>query len=111
MVKQEHKVTIITSEMTLIPDSLTSFFGKNNTEQTGISIILLQDFLSRQAILGKEMDNVISFLAPNILYVHGNDTVTGMKYISKIGKLPSALVDFVSAYANLERGHKKWTVN
>jgi len=57
------------------------------------------------------MGNVLSFLAPNILYVHGNNTVTGMKYFSKIGKLPSALVDFVSAYANFERGHKKWTVN
>lgn len=102
MVKQGHKVTIVTAELDKIPESLTSFFGKENIQQrdelytknTGVIIIRLpiNGFISGRAIFTKELDKTIKHLNPDILYVHGNDTLTGIRYISKLGKLDFPLI-------------------
>lgn len=102
MVKQGHDVTVVTAEMDKIPESLTSFFGKENIEQsdavymrnTGVNIIRIPitRFISGRAFFSNELEKTIKRLHPDILYVHGNDTLTGMKYISKLGKLDFPII-------------------
>lgn len=93
---------IITSEMESVPDNLTKFFGKDNIEvydkqyeeMTGVKIIRIpvKGFLSNRAIFTKELYEKVDELAPDIVYVHGNDTLVGMKYIWNQKKLKYALI-------------------
>ena len=102
MVKQGHDVTIITSEMDLIPDDLTTFFGKKNiverdydySKLNGVKIIRLplKKYISGRAVFTKMLDKTIDGLSPDILYIHGNDTLTGIKYILKSSKLSYAFI-------------------
>ena len=102
MTNEGHNVTIVTAELKKIPEELTSFFGKDNikkrddsyTDKTGVKIIRLpiKAFISGRAVFGKELDNTIESLNPDILYVHGNDTLTGMRYINKLRKLKYPVV-------------------
>lgn len=83
MVKKGIDTYIITSEMEKVPDNLTKFFGKNNIEEydkqyeemTGVKIIRIpvKGFLSNRAIFTKELYKKVDELAPDIVYVHGND--------------------------------------
>lgn len=102
MVKKGIDTYIITSEMEKVPDNLTKFFGKNNIEEydkqyeemTGVKIIRIpvKGFLSNRAIFTKELYKKVDELAPDIVYVHGNDTLVGMKYIWNQRKLSYALI-------------------
>lgn len=102
MVKQGHEVTILTSEMDKIPEGLTVFFGKNNiekydyeyTESTGVNIIRLPiiNFISGRAIFTKALFEKVQSLKPDILYVHGNDTLTAIRYLMKIKRLNYPIV-------------------
>lgn len=97
-----HKVTIITSELNLIPHYLTDFFGNENiekedkiyTDNTNVQIIRLplKKYLSGRAIFGRELEQTVNSLAPDILYVHGNDTLTSIRFICKAHHLPYALI-------------------
>lgn len=88
LAKQGHTVTIITAEMEKIPAFLTSFFGRDHieerdrayTEAYGVKIVRLplRAFVSGRAIFAPGLMDVIRAEQPDILYVHGNDTVTGM---------------------------------
>ena len=83
-----NEVTIVTSEMDKIPEALTSFFGCENIEQRdaeyeknyGVKIIRLplKAFVSGRAVFKRGLLKVIKACNPDILYVHGNDTFTGM---------------------------------
>lgn len=102
MVKEGHDVTIITSEMEKIPVFLTSFFGKEDIKNkdlkyeqlTGVNIVRLplKGFISGRAIFGKELNHEISKLKPDVLYIHGNDTLTGIRYIFNIKNLTMTLI-------------------
>lgn len=102
MVAAGHDVTIVTSQMELIPENITTFFGREHideydklyTKETGVKVVRLplKKYISGRAVFGKELDEKIKCLNPDVVYVHGNDTVTGIKYISKLGKLNFALV-------------------
>lgn len=97
-----HDVTIVTSEMDKVPEGLTAFFGRDNIEKfdkeyeelTGVKIIRLpiKCFFSGRAVFTKELKRTVDKLQPDVLYVHGNDTLSGMKVISKLGKLKYALI-------------------
>lgn len=97
-----HEVVILTSEMTKIPDKLTSFFGRDHieerdrtyTEKTGVQIIRLPllAFVSGRAVFGRELEKKVTELKPDVLFVHGNDTLSGIRYIMKARRLPYALV-------------------
>lgn len=102
MVKRGIENYIITSKIDRVPGNLTSFFGRENIEEydkeyekmTGVRIIRIsiKGFFSSRAVFGKELDQVIKGINPDILYVHGNDTLVGMNYIWKQKKLSCALI-------------------
>lgn len=88
---QGHDVTIVTGEMEKIPDFLTNFFGRDNMEQrdrefteaTGVKIVRvpLLGFYSGRAIFYPSLFRRVSELKPDVAFVHGEDTVTGMAFI------------------------------
>lgn len=102
MALKGHKVTILTSELEKIPEYLISFFGKEDIyakdsaymSATGVKIVRLPiiKYLSGRTIWRHNLDNVLTAVKPDIVFVHGNDTLSGIKYISKLGKLPFALI-------------------
>lgn len=102
LAKFGHEVIIITADMAKIPNQLTSFFGKNNIEKydreyekiTGVKIIRvpIKKFISGRAIFKKDIYKLVERLKPDVLYVHGNDTLVGIHYILKLGKLNYALI-------------------
>lgn len=91
LTKFGHKVYIVTSELDLIPDFLTSFFGKNNIDEldrkfeknTGVKIIRLPvlKYISGRVIFKKNLISVIKKINPDIIYAHGNDTFNGINLI------------------------------
>lgn len=102
MVKQGHDITIITAEIDKIPENLTKFFGRDNIKQddqrymetTGVKIIRLpiKAYISGRVIFGRILDKTVQNLNPDILYVHGNDTVAGIQYILKSNKLKFPII-------------------
>lgn len=98
-----HDVYIITSEITKIKNTALAFFDLGNiaekdrayTKKTGVKIIRVKPALNRK-ILGrivqsKRLYKTVDALNPDIVYVHGNDTFTGIRYLLK-KHLPYALV-------------------
>lgn len=102
MVKKGIETFIITSEIEKVPTNLTAFFGKKNLDfydseferMTGIKIIRVpvKRFISSRAIFTNKLYQVVENLSPDALFVHGNDTFIGMKYIWKQKKLKCALI-------------------
>lgn len=102
MVKQGHSVTIITSEMEKIPEHLTTFFGRDDirkqdmkySELTGVDIIRLplKDFISGRAVFTRQLFKTIKYLKPDVLYVHGNDTLTAIRCLLRLKKLNCPIV-------------------
>ncbi|HXH99842.1 MAG TPA: glycosyltransferase family 4 protein [Sphingobacteriaceae bacterium] len=90
-VEQGHEVTIITAEIEEVPIFLTSFFGKEDIDQkdeaffkrTGVRILRhpIYRFLSGRAIFKSGLHRLIKDQKPDVLFVHGEDTLTGMKLL------------------------------
>jgi len=101
-VKQGHEVYIVTAELKKIPAFLTDFFGKDNMQErdenffklTGAKIIRvpLHGFYSGRAIFYKKIFNIVNSLKPDVVLVHGEDTLTGIQFIRKAKKLNYPLV-------------------
>src|SRR5690606_18868698 len=70
---------------------LTSFFGKENIddldkqyfEDTGVKIIRFPTYFwfSSRAIFKPGLHKLIKSLQPDVLFIHGEDTLTGMKLL------------------------------
>lgn len=92
-----NEVTVIASEIEKVPDNIISFFGKDNikekdekyTKETGARIIRVPvyKYISGRAIYKEKVFKIIDKLEPDILFIHGNDTYIGMRYILKLNKL------------------------
>ena len=90
-VLQGHSVTIVTAEMEKIPDYLTGFFGKQEIlarderffSETGARIVRLPilGWVSGRALYRPGMFKLINELNPDVLFVHGESTLTGMLFI------------------------------
>jgi glycosyltransferase involved in cell wall biosynthesis len=101
-VEQGNEVTIVTSELNKIPTYLTSFFGKDNIEEkdneftrrTGVRIVRLPlvGFYSGRSIYYPNIFKIVDNLKPDVLFVHGEDTLIGMQYIWRYKKLKYPLV-------------------
>lgn len=97
MSKKGHDVTIITSRIDNVPDGLTSFFGRdkldekdlNYSNEYGVKIIRVPTirFVSGRAVFKNDIFEVVNNLDPDILYLHGNDTLIAMQYLLKLKKL------------------------
>lgn len=102
-VRQGHEVEVVTGELDKIPEDLTAFFGRENIVdrdarfecETGVRIhrIPLYGFYSGRAIFHpiQLIKKVIS-LKPDVLFVHGEDTLTGMIFIVISKWLPFPIV-------------------
>ncbi|KAA5535388.1 glycosyltransferase family 4 protein [Paenimyroides baculatum] len=90
-VKQGHEVIIVTSELDNVPDFLVSFFGKDNIlekdekyfKETGVKILRYPTYTwySSRAIFKTGLHKFIKSLNPDVLFIHGEDTLTGMKLL------------------------------
>lgn len=92
-VEQGHEVHIVTGEMEKMPKFLTDFFGKDNIPQrdkrfykrTGVKIhrVPLFAYISGRAIFKSSIFKTVGRLNPDIVFVHGEDTLTGIQFIVK----------------------------
>lgn len=86
-----HEVTVVTAELEKVPSFLTSFFGKDNIpekdrlfeRETGVSIVRvpLLGFYSGRAIFHPRLFKTVANMKPDVVFVHGEDTLTGMLFI------------------------------
>ena len=98
-----HQVWIVTSKVDGIKKPAADFFGTEDiekrdaafTEKTGVKILRVKPFINRtvnsRIIQGGELFRAVDSLNPDVVYVHGNDTLTGIRYLLK-KNLPYALV-------------------
>lgn len=101
-VKQGHSVTVITSELEKMPSYLTTFFGKQNIQErddafshlTGVKIIRipLLGYYSGRSIYDFKIFKIVDALNPDVLFVHGEDTLIGIQYLWKYKNLKFPLV-------------------
>jgi len=102
MAKQGHSVIVVTAEMEKIPEHLKNFFeienlkklDKEYLKETGVDILRLplRGFISGRAIFKKNIFKIVDDLKPDILYVHGNDTLTAIRYILRLKKIKYPVV-------------------
>lgn len=89
--EQGNEVIIVTSELEKMPDFLTSFFGKINIHErddffykkTGVRVIRvpIHFYYSGRSIYKSSVFKVIDTLSPDIVFVHGEDTLIGIQFI------------------------------
>jgi glycosyltransferase involved in cell wall biosynthesis len=102
-IHQGHDVKIVTGELEKIPEELTAFFGRDNIErrdarfeeETGVKIyrVPLYGFYSGRAIYHPiKLVRKILLLKPDVLFVHGEDTLTGIIFILISRWLPFPIV-------------------
>lgn len=97
MSKMGNEVFVVTSEMNKMPEHLTSFFGKEDIAQkdrdffneTGVEILRMPiiAYRSGRSIYRSDIFRAIKRLKPDILYIHGNDTLIAMQYLLRLKKL------------------------
>lgn len=102
-VLQGHDVQVVTGELDKIPEELTTFFGRDDIAgrdarflaETGVKIhrIPLYGFYSGRALFHPvTLLRKVLALKPDVLFLHGEDTVTGMVFILISRWLPFPLV-------------------
>lgn len=102
-VLEGHHVDIVTAELNKIPDFLTVFFGKNDIQskdnrffcETGAKIyrVPLHGFYSGRAIFHVfKLFAQVRRLKPDVVFVHGEDTLTGIMFIALSRFLPYPIV-------------------
>jgi glycosyltransferase involved in cell wall biosynthesis len=97
-----HDVTVVTAELQKIPSFLTAFFGKDNIpekdaafeRETGVKIVRVPifGFYSGRAIFYPRVFKQVAAVQPDVVFVHGEDTFTGMSFISLAKRLKYPLV-------------------
>ena len=90
-VKQGHEVIILTSEIEKTPDHLKHFFGSKNIikldeeyfKKNGVKIIRLPVFgwYSGRAIFKGGLFKKIKSLKPDVLFLHGESTLTSIRVL------------------------------
>lgn len=112
---QGHEVIIVTAELDKVPDDLTSFFGRDNIAErdrlfeaeTGVPIVRhpLLGFYSSRAIFAPGLVRRVNKMRPDVVFVHGEDTLTGMMFIrlSKWLRYPLVLDCHMLEMASMNR--------
>lgn len=90
-----HEVYIVTSTVEGVYKPAADFFGIDHIherdarymEQTGVKIIrvppLTVKVISGRMVQSKALFRAVEELRPDVVYVHGNDSLTGMRYLRK----------------------------
>ena len=96
-VKQGHRVIIIASELDKSPDFLKSFFGNNNIQEkdtqyfnnTGVEILRCPSYFwfSGRAFLKGELFDLIKNVNPDVLFIHGESTLTSIRLLLRYKRL------------------------
>jgi glycosyltransferase involved in cell wall biosynthesis len=110
-----HEVYVVTAELDKVPSFITGFFGTEDISrkdkafelETGVHIlrIPLLGFYSGRAIFYPRLFTVTSALAPDVVFVHGEDTLSGILFIlfSRWLKYPIVLDCHMLEMASLNR--------
>lgn len=110
-----HDVTIVTAELDKMPSFLTAFFGKDSIPQkdlafareTGVRILRvpLIGFYSGRAIFYPRVFKTVSSLTPDVVFVHGETSLTGILFVlfSRWLKYPIVLDSHMLEMASLNR--------
>lgn len=88
-----HEVHIVTSEINKVPNHLLAFFGSKNIESRDeeysnkYNVMIHRrpsyGFYSGRAIYRRGFYSYINSLKPDILFIHGNDTLNAMHWLLK----------------------------
>ena len=95
--RNSHEVTIVAPDLKYSHQAFIKFYGIENIKQrdsqfcqnTKVKIIRLNIFkyLSGRAVFKKEIFKIVEDEKPDILFIHGNDTMIAMQYLLRINKL------------------------
>lgn len=113
-----HEVYIVTCYVEGIAKPASNFFGIENIKErdevyrreTGVTVIRVKPLstktVSDRILQGSALFRKVKELKPDLVYVHGNDTLTGIRYLMK-RKLPFALVtdSHMLSMATINRFH------
>lgn len=99
---QGQRVTIITGEIARVPDWLIGFFGGDDIAardrafeaETGVAVIRrpLHAFISGRAIFGADLIRFVDGLAPDVAFIHGESTLTGIRFTLAAPRLSYPIV-------------------
>lgn len=103
LVEHGNEVIIVAVDnMEIFPKSLTDFFGINDVssrdrwyEKTfNVKIIRVKayGYYSGRTLYTSEVYSVVESLQPDLLFVHGNDSLIGMEYTRLATKLPFPVI-------------------
>lgn len=100
-----HDVYIVTSTVEGVDRPLARFLGTENikerdekyTRETGVKIIRVKPFstkvISGRMIQSRKMMDIVNDLDPDVVFVHGNDSLTGIRFIIEKGKKYAMIMD------------------
>lgn len=97
-----NEVFMLTSELELMPNSLTKFFDCNDitnkdrefTEKYGVKILRCPIYrcISGRSVYKKKIFQIIKEINPDVVYVNGNDSLIGMQLTISYRRNPFGLV-------------------
>lgn len=102
MARMGHQVTIITASLDKLESGVVTFFGKENIQardrryfhKYNVKIVRLpvRKIVSGRAVFDGELFQAIKKEMPDIVYAHGNDTLSGIMYLLKYKKMGYPLI-------------------
>lgn len=89
--REGHEVIVVAAELERMPDFLTGFFGRDQISErdkafegsTGVEIVRLPllGYFSGRAIFRPSLFKRVGNMQPDVVFVHGIDTLTGILFI------------------------------
>lgn len=103
LVEHGHEVIIVAAEnMDIFPTSLTGFFGIENIKERdawyettfNVKIVRVKarGYYSGRTFYTSEIYSLVDSLHPDLLFIHGNDTLIGMSYTQRASKLSFPII-------------------
>lgn len=102
MVAAGHQVTIITAETEKLPKEFVSFFGADDINERDAEFnrryhvkivrIPIKGYYSGRVFFSKEVFKAVKAEKPEVVYVHGNDTMTAMEFLLRRKTLKCPMV-------------------
>lgn len=100
--RHSHEVTIIAPDLKYSHQAFIKFYGIDNIKQrdsafcqnTEVKVIRLKilRYISGRALFKKEIFKIVEDEKPDILFIHGNDTMIAMQYLLRINQLKHPII-------------------